>query len=100
MYTNRHSEAGGDISRVSGRDLNPHFMRVDTAREQRDRHFSRAREGEVACERETNPQRQQTHIVVNYLSRGASAPAANQQSRSGAMLSSGVGGGQKRATES
>ena len=26
---------------------------VDTAREQRDTHFSRAREGEVACERET-----------------------------------------------
>ena len=29
-------------------------MRVDTAREQRDRQFSRAREGEVACERENN----------------------------------------------
>ena len=28
-------------------------VRVDTAREQRDRPFSRAREGEVACKRET-----------------------------------------------
>ena len=34
------------------------------------------------------------------LTRGASAPTANQQSRSGAMLSSGVGGGQKRTMES
>ena len=32
--------------------------------------------------------------------RGASAPTANQQSRSATMLSSGVGGGQKRTTES
>ena len=38
-------------------------MRVDTAREQRDRHFSRAREGEVACERETNLHRQQTTML-------------------------------------
>ena len=35
------------------------LMRVDTAREQRDRHFSRAREGELAFERETSPHRQQ-----------------------------------------
>ena len=33
-------------------------MKVDTAREQRDRRFSRAREGEVTCE---------DHAVVNYL---------------------------------
>ena len=39
------------------------------------------------------------HVVVNYFSRGASAPTANQQSQSGALLSSGVGGGQKRTTE-
>ena len=38
-------------------------MRVDTAREQRDRHFSRAREEEVACERETNPHRQQKALM-------------------------------------
>ena len=38
------------LSRVSGRDENFHFMSVDTAREQRDRHFMRTREGEVACE--------------------------------------------------
>ena len=30
-------------------------MRVDTALEQRDRRFSRAREGKVACENEDNP---------------------------------------------
>ena len=41
------------------RDENHHFMKVDTAREQRDRHFSRAREGRVACDRETSPHRQQ-----------------------------------------
>ena len=33
---------------------------VDTAREQKDRHFSRAREGEVACERETRQQSART----------------------------------------
>ena len=38
-------------------------MRVDTAREQRDRHFSRAREGEVTCERETNLHKQQTTLL-------------------------------------
>ena len=38
------------------------LMRVDTACEQRDRHFSRAREGEVACERETSPHRQQNAL--------------------------------------
>ena len=64
-------------------------MKVDTAREQRDWHFSRAREGEVTCERETN-----------LPSRGSRAPTANQQSRSGVMLSSGVGGSQNRTTES
>ena len=43
MYTCRHSEAGDDIwfpSRVRGPDENPHFMRVDTRREQRDTHFN------------------------------------------------------------
>ena len=61
-------------------------MKVDTAREQCDRHFS-----------------QEKPILTNSLprccelpSRGASAPTANQQSRSGAMLSGVVGGGQKR----
>ena len=40
------------------------------------------------------------HVVVNYLPCGARAPTANQQSRSGAMLRSGVGGSLKRTTES
>ena len=46
---------------------NPHIMRVDTAREQRDRHFSRAHEGEGACERETKPSETAGLIVVNCL---------------------------------
>ena len=50
------------LSRVSGRDENLHFMRVDTALEQRDRHFSQTREGEVPCERETDPHRQQNAL--------------------------------------
>ena len=39
------------------------LMRVDTAREQTDRHFSQAREEEVACERETSLHRQQNALL-------------------------------------
>ena len=39
------------------------LTRVDTAREQRDRHFSRTREGEAACERETSLHRQQNALL-------------------------------------
>ena len=39
------------------------FMRVDTACEKRDGHFSQTREGEVACEKETNPHRQQNALL-------------------------------------
>ena len=65
-------------------------MRVDTAREQRDRHFS------VEKPILTNSKQR----CCNLPSRGARASTANQKLRSGAMLSSGVGGGQKRTTES
>ena len=53
-------------------------MKVDTAREQRDRHFSRAREGEVVCEREDQSSSSAESIVANCRIRGTSAPAANQ----------------------
>ena len=62
-------------------------VRVDTAREQRDRRLSK----------------EKPILTVNrprcckLPSHGARASTANQQSRSGAMLSSGVGGDQKRA---
>ena len=71
------------------------IVRVDTAREQRDRHFSRARVEEVACERESSRMR-----CCKLPIRGTNALAANFPSRSGAMLSRGVGGGQKPTTES
>ena len=60
-------------------------MRVDTAREQRDRHFSQQK----PIFTNSKPRR------CKLLSRGARALTANQQSRSGAMLSS-VGGSQKQ----
>ena len=53
-------------------------MRVDTAREQRDRHFSRAHGGEVACERETQPSETAGHIVVNcFLVKRGHLPRTN-----------------------
>ena len=50
------------LTRESEAAMKTH-MRVDTAREQRDRHFSRAREGEVASETETSPHRQQNALL-------------------------------------
>ena len=56
------------------------LMRVDTAGEQCDRHFSRAREGEVACEREPVFIVSRKHCCELLLVRGTSASAPKQQS--------------------
>ena len=65
-------------------------VRVDTARERRDRQFNQ----EKTILTNSKPR------CCKLPSRVARASTANQQSRSGAMLSSGVGGSQKRTTES
>ena len=66
MRTNRHCEAGDDI-RVFGHAMKTFTMRVDTAHKQRNRHFSRAREGEVTCEKRSRSSKTADHIVVTYF---------------------------------
>ena len=79
------------FSRVWGRDENPHFMRVDTASEQRDRHCSRARERRSSMRKRNGSSSPGERIVVNDVSVERVHLPWNKPSRSGAMLSCGVG---------